>query len=78
MLNVNHAMSVLNDKANKALRPLFTAIVGFNLPAKTAIKLFHTFIVPILLYNVENWSILSDKKLTTFNNDTLFDNILNF
>ena len=73
---VNHAMRVLNDKANKALRPLFTAFARFNLPAKIAIRLFHTFIVPILLYNVENWAILSDKKLTTFNNDTLFDNIL--
>ena len=49
-----HAMNTLNEKAKKALRPLMCAIARFNIPAKTAIRLFHTFISPIILYNVEN------------------------
>jgi hypothetical protein len=69
---VKHAMNVLNDKANKALRPLLGAIARFKIPAKTAIRLFHTFISPILLYNAENWSILSDKGLLKFNKDSIF------
>ena len=72
---VKHAMNVLNDKAKKALRPLMNAIVRFKIPAKTSIRLFHTYISPILLYNVENWSILSDKKIQNFNATSLYENI---
>ena len=57
---VTHAQKVLNDKAKKALHPLLGAIAKFDLPSKLAIRLFHTYISPILLYGVENWSILSD------------------
>lgn len=69
---VKYAMNTLNDKGKKALRPLLNAIARFNIPAKTAIGLFHTYISPILLYNVENWSTLSDKDLRKFDKDFIF------
>ena len=56
----------------RALRPLMTAIARFKIPVATSIKLFHTYIEPILLYNVENWFKLSDMKLANFNPDTVF------
>ena len=42
---------------------------------KTAIKLFHTYISPIILYNVENWATMTDNGLKTFTEADLFDNI---
>ena len=69
---VKHAMNILNDKAKKALRPLLTAIVRFKIPVETSIRIFHTYISPILLYNVENWSVLTDKKIQGFNNSSVF------
>ena len=69
---VKHAMNILHDKAKKALRPLISAIARFRIPVETSIRLFHTFISPILLYNVENWSTLTDKKIQTFNNKSIF------
>ena len=59
---VSHAVKTLYDKANKAMRPLFHAISRFKIPVKTALHLFHTFIAPIALYNVENCIALSEKK----------------
>ena len=70
--NVTHAMHILNDKGNKALKPLLTAIRRFNIPFKTSIRLFHTFISPILLYNAENWTTLSDSSLQKFDRLSLF------
>ena len=70
---VKHALNTLCDKANKALRPLLCAITRFNIPVKTCIRLFNTFISPIVLYNTENWTILSDKQLQNFNNNTIMD-----
>ena len=69
---VKHVMNTLNDKGNKALRPLLCAIARFNIPVKTSIRLFHTYVSPILLYNTENWSTLSDKGLQKFDKDFLF------
>ena len=69
---VKHAMNVLSDKGNKALRPLLCAINRFNIPVKTSVRLFHTYISPILLYKAENWSTLSDKKLRNFDKNSLF------
>ena len=69
---VTHAMNVLNDKGNKALRPLLGVIYRFNIPFKSAVKLFNTFISPILLYNTENWNIISDTFLKRLNKDNLF------
>ena len=69
---VKHAMNILNDKGNKALRPLLCAITRFKIPVKTSIRLFHTYVSPILLYNTENWSTFSDKGLQKFDKDSLF------
>ena len=69
---VKHAMNTLHDKANKALRPLLCAIARFNIPVKTSVRLFHTYISPIILYNVENWAIMTDKELRTFTEADLF------
>ena len=69
---VKYAMNILNDKGNKALRPLLCAISRFNIPVKTSIRLFHTYVSPILLYNAENWSTLSDKDLEHLDKDFLF------
>ena len=72
---VKHAMNVLNDKGNKALRPLLNAIARFKIPVKTSIKLFHSYISPILLYNTENVSIFTDKEIRQYNNEFIFDDI---
>ena len=69
---VNYAINTLYDKANKAMRPILRAITRFQIPAKTSIKLFQTLISPIMLYNVENWATLSDKRLNNFTTDTIF------
>ena len=74
---VKHAMNTLNEKAKKALRPLMCAIARFNIPAKTSIRLFHTFISPIILYNVENWGSMTDKKLENFTEIELFNDTNN-
>ena len=63
---VTRAMNTLYDKAKKAPHPLMSAIAKFDLPAKLAIQLFHTYISPIILYGVENWSILSDLDIERF------------
>ena len=73
---VKHAMNILHDKARKALRPLISVIARFHLPVRTTINLFNTFISPILLYNAENWSTFTDKKLNRFTNSSIFDDIL--
>ena len=70
---VKHALNTLHEKAKKALQPLMCAISRFNIPAKTAIRLFHTFVSPILLYSVENWTTLTDKKLENFTDIELFN-----
>ena len=69
---VTHARNILNDKGNKALKPLLTAIRRFNIPFKTSIRLFHTFISPILLYNAENWTTLSDLSIRKFDKTSIF------
>ena len=70
---VRHGMTILNDKANKALRPLLRAIANFQLPFKLALRLFHTLVAPIALYNVENWTTLSNKQLENFTTDSIFE-----
>ena len=66
---VTRAMNILNDKGKKAMRPLLNTIARFKIPVKTAIKLFHTYIAPILLYNAENWFPMSDKEILKFKSD---------
>ena len=66
-------MNTLLEKAKKALHPLMCTISKFNIPTKTAIKLFHSFISPVALYSVENWATLTDKKLKNYNGRGFFD-----
>ena len=73
---VKHALNILNDKGNKALRPLMCAIARFKIPTKTAIKLFHTYISPILLYNTENLSTFSDNDVQKYNSDFIYNGTL--
>ena len=72
--NVTNAMNILYDKANKAMRALLNSIARFNIPVKTSLNLYHTFISPIILYNVENWSVFTDKKIENFHN-SIFKNV---
>ena len=72
---VKHAMNVLCDKAKKALRPLLSAYVKFNIPVRTSINLFHAFVSPILLYNTENWVTLTDNKIQNFSEKRLIEAI---
>ena len=72
---VKYAMNTLHDKAKKALRPLLCAIARFNIPVKTSIRLFHAYISPIILYNVENWATMTDKALNNFTETDLFDKV---
>ncbi len=71
--SMTHGANTLLDKAKKALRPLQRAIANFQLPLNLSIRLFHTLVEPIALYNVENWSILTDKQLSKLNAGSMFD-----
>ena len=73
--SMQHGASILVDKASKALRPLQRAIANFRLPFDLSVRLFHTLIEPIALYNVENWSTLTDNQLEKLNNDSIFSYI---
>ena len=68
---MNNTINCLFDKANKAMRPIMGAISRFNMPVKISLKLFHSCIAPIMLYNVENWATLSDRNLRNCTVDTL-------
>ena len=67
---INDAIDNLFDKSKKAMGPILNIISKFQLPVKTSLKLFHTYITPIMLYNVEKWAILSNKKLLNCSLDT--------
>ena len=67
---MNNTINCLFDKANKAMRPIMGAISRFNMPVKISLKLFHSCIAPIMLYNVENWATLSDRNLRNCTVDT--------
>ena len=70
---MSHGASILLDKSLKALRPLQRAIANFQLPFDLSLRLFHALIEPIAMYNVENWSILSNKQLDKLNAGTLLE-----
>ena len=70
---VKQAIKILCDKANKAMKPLYRAISRFNIPAKTAIYLFHAFIAPILLYSAENFVQLTEKQLERATDEALMN-----
>ena len=60
---VQHSLRIVNEKAAKAMRPLNNAISRFNLSVKISVKLFHSYIEPIILYNAENTLTLTEKQL---------------
>ena len=62
----NFTINTLYDKAGKAMRPILSAIARFNIPVKVSIKLFNSYIAPIMLYNVENWGGLTENKINNF------------
>ena len=59
----NPGMAQMNSKAKKAMMPLYTTIMQFNIPFHKALKLFQTFVEPILLYNAENFAAMSEKQI---------------
>ena len=74
---VSSAINTLYDKANKAMRPLMGVISRFSIPIRTSLKLFHTYISPIILYTTENWVTLSNRKLQNFTQDSIFSGTYN-
>ena len=67
----NHTINTLHDKVGKAMRPILRAIARFNIPTKISIKLFNSYVAPIMLYNVENWGEMTEKKIRNFSLNTL-------
>ena len=59
----NPGMAQMNNKAKKAMMPLYTTIMQFNIPFHKALKLFQTYVEPILLYNAENFATMSEKQI---------------
>ena len=57
------SIAELTNKAKKAMMPLFNTIMKFNIPFGKALKLFQTYIEPILLYNAENQTTMSDRDI---------------
>ena len=70
---VKHAADVLNEKGNKALRPLMNVIARFNIPARIVIRIFHTYISPIITYNTENLCQFSNNNIKKYKNDYIFE-----
>ena len=63
---MTHGIDTLNNKSKKAMRPLKTALAKFDIPTKFAKNMFHTYISPILLYNVETWGKLTKKQIQMY------------
>ena len=59
----NPGLAQMNSKAKKAMMPLYTTIMQFNIPFHKALKLFQTYVEPILLYNAENFATMSEKQV---------------
>ena len=58
------AVRELNNKARKALIPLIKTAAQFRIPFERTMKLFRTYVEPILLYNAENWAAFTNKDIT--------------
>ena len=63
------ARDCLIDKAQKAMFPLKTLIKQFQLPVKKSLRLFHSLIRPIILYNSENLCHLSHRQVNDIHED---------
>ena len=59
------AKTNLMDKARKVMFPLFSTISQFQLSCTNSMKLFHSLIKPIALYNSENWAYFSPHQIET-------------
>ena len=70
---VKSAMNTLLDKAKKAIRPLLGAIAKFDLPTSISVKLFNTYVSPIIMYNIENWGTLTEKNILKADEMQLFN-----
>ena len=64
------AIRSLCDKARKAMIPLYRTMIQFKMPTHKCKQLFNTFIEPILLYNAENLSTLTDKQILKCREDS--------
>ena len=73
--SLTNTINILADKAIKAMRPIQNVIARFCLPAKLSIRLFNTYVTPIILYNVENWAILSHKTIQDFSINTFMSKV---
>ena len=73
----NTTIKYLCDKALKAMQVLVRTAARFNLPVKTSIRLFHTYVSPIILYNVENWGVMTNKGLQDSTKERFWTYILN-
>ena len=51
------------EKARKAMLPLLALIPDFKLSCKNSLKLFHTYIKPIAMYNSENLSYFTKHQI---------------
>ena len=59
------------------MQVLVRTAARFNLPVKTSIRLFHTYVSPIILYNVENWGVMTNKGLQDSTKERFWTYILN-
>ena len=59
----NPGMAKMSNKAKKAMMPLYSTIMQFNIPFHKALKLFQTYVESILLYNEENFAAMSEKQV---------------
>ena len=57
------AIKQLSSKAKKAMMPLYRTVMQFQTPFNLSLKLFHTYVEPILLYNAENWTAMTEKQI---------------
>ena len=58
------AIREINNKARKALIPLMKTAAQFRIPFERTMRLFKTYVEPILLYNAENWTTFTNKDIT--------------
>ena len=58
------AIREINNKARKALIPLIKTAAQFRIPFERTLKLFKTYVEPILLYNAENWTAFTNKDIS--------------
>ena len=59
------AKANLMDKARKAMFPILSTISQFHLKCTNSMKLFHSLVRPIALYNAENWAYFSSHQIET-------------